>query len=260
MSSHRLNQLFIKYGLTKNQAKIFSNLIQNEHALSAKQLSLLTNVARESIYNILIDLKEKGLIEHTISKPKRYKAIPLKTALTHLYEQKSKQIHEIEKLTTQVLLDHDKTARINQIEEKSQFVFIPKNKQLVNRISNAISHSKKILRIITSWKRHMKALTVYEIALKTALFNGVEIQVLVTEKSENDKIPKNLRFFYTHPNTSIKFVSYPATLIEAIIDDEEVFLMTDPQADLTESPALWSNNKSLITALKTCFYAACDKS
>ena len=39
----------------------------------------------------------------------------------------------------------------------------------------------------------------------------------------------------------------------AIIDDKEVFLMNEPNSNLEESSALWSNNQSLITALSTCF-------
>jgi hypothetical protein len=42
-------------------------------------------------------------------------------------------------------------------------------------------------------------------------------------------------------------------LIEVIVDNNEVFLMTEPKANLSMSPALWSNNPSLITALTTCF-------
>ena len=50
-----------------------------------------------------------------------------------------------------------------------------------------------------------------------------------------------------------------AKIIEIIVDDHEVFLMSDPTANLTESSALWSNNKSLISALKICFHAICEK-
>jgi hypothetical protein len=98
-------------------------------------------------------------------------------------------------------------------------------------------------------------MVVYKTALTTALSNGVKLLVLVTEKSEKDQLPKSAKIFYDHPNSFIKSVDSPAKLIEVIIDDQEVFLMIDPKADLAESSALWSNNKSLIEALKTCFDA-----
>jgi hypothetical protein len=84
--------------------------------------------------------------------------------------------------------------------------------------------------------------------------------VLVTEKSEKDQLPKSAKIFYDHPNSLIKSVNSPTKIIATIIDEDQIFLMTDPKADLVESPALWSNNKSLIEALKTCFDMAYELS
>jgi sugar-specific transcriptional regulator TrmB len=257
LDSSNLIKLFTDYGLTRNQAKVLSTLTQNKSCLTAKQISQQSNIARESIYLILPNLTKKGLVQNTISKPKKFSAIPLKSTLSLLYEQKNNQIHELAKLTTQILMEYDQNSKINQLEEKSQFILIPRKKQLVNKISNAIIKSKKTVRIITSWKRHLKSMIVYKTALKTALSNGVKIQVLVTERFEKDQLPKSAKIFYDHPNSLIKSVDSPAKIIELIIDDHEIFLMTDPKADLVESSALWSNNKSLITALTTCFDAVC---
>jgi len=39
----------------------------------------------------------------------------------------------------------------------------------------------------------------------------------------------------------------------AIYDKKEVFIYVEPTADLTESPALWSNNSSLVAMADGCF-------
>ena len=253
MDSTNLIQLFTGYDLTTNQAKILATLTQNKTCITAKQISQQSNIARESIYLILSDLKKKGLVQKVITNPKKYCIIPLKSALTLLHQQKNKQVHELAKLTTQVLYDYDKTSKINQIEEQAQFILVPKKNQLIISISKAISNSKKNVKIITSWNRHLKAVQIYQASLKKALSNGVKFQVLVTEKLEDKQLPPEAKLFNDHPNTSIKFISSPPKIIEVIIDDQEVFIMTTPEADLEESPALWTNNKSLIIALTTCF-------
>ena len=44
----------------------------------------------------------------------------------------------------------------------------------------------------------------------------------------------------------------PKTVL-GIYDKKEVFIIVDPTGDLFDSPALWSNNKSLITAIQEYF-------
>jgi len=188
-----------------------------------------------------------------VSNPKRYYTIPLKRALNILYQQKNQQVHELKKLTTHVLLDYDKKVKTNQNKVESKFVLVPQNKQLINRIAKAISDSKTIVRIMTSWNRHLKAADIYRASLKKALSNGVKFQVLVTKNSEDNELSKKNKDFLDHPNIMVRFINSPSKIVEVIIDDQEVFVMTDPKADIAESSALWTNNKSLIIALTTCF-------
>ena len=52
----------------------------------------------------------------------------------------------------------------------------------------------------------------------------------------------SVRFFHGSPNTVI-----------GIYDKREVFIVIDPKEGLFDSPALWSNNQSLITVVKDYF-------
>lgn len=253
MDSQNIFSLLLEYGLTKNQSKIFFTLIKNQKKLTVKQISQSANIARESIYRTLGNLVERGIVEKTIKNPIQYKAIPLKRALSLLYDQKKVQMNNIAKLTSEVLIDYDRNSKIIDIKEKDQFVLVPKKKQLLHRISEAMSHSKKSIKVITSWKRHLKAQKTYKKALNKALQNNIKIQVLVTGKPKYAPLPNFVKDFHDHPNTEVVVFESPSKVIEIIIDDKEVFLITDPSADLTEAPALWSNNSSLIEALKTCF-------
>ena len=66
-------------------------------------------------------------------------------------------------------------------------------------------------------------------------------------------IPNYIKNFYEYPKLKAKFIDCNSKVIELIFDDNEVFLITDPGAELLDSPALWSNNCSLIEALTNCF-------
>ena len=80
---------------------------------------------------------------------------------------------------------------------------------------------------------------------------------MVSEKPQKALLSKEASFFHNHPNTTIKYVNSEIKIVEAIIDDQEIFLITDPNTELSESSALWSNNKSLIAATKNCFELVC---
>ena len=133
MENTTLNQLFKGYGLTKNQTKILSTLTQNKNCLNVKQISQLANIARESIYEVLFDLQKKGLVEKTITTPKKYCAIPLKITLNLLHKQKTRQIQELEILITQALANYNKSSKINNIKEKSQYILVPKNNKYLEK-------------------------------------------------------------------------------------------------------------------------------
>ena len=260
MEPSKLIQLFTGYGLTKSQAKVLTTLNQTNGTLNVQQISKSSNIARESIYKILLDIKERGLIQQSITKPKKYTSIPLKRILTLLSEEKNEEIRKLEILKKQALIDDDHKPEVNHVEDKSHFVLIPKKIQLVHKISQSLFNSKKNVKITTSWKRHLQSMSVYEKALKTLIANGAKFQVYITMKTTQNQIPEKAKFFHDSPNVSIKFVDTPTKIILVIVDDQEVFLMTEPNLDLVESPALWSSNQSLITALTTCFDSIWQKS
>lgn len=253
-NSIHLTQLFTGYGLTKNQAIVLATLTQTNCCISAKQISQISNIARESIYGILLNLREKGLIQKSILKPEKYCAIPLKRTILMLHEEKNQEIHTLEELTTQVLFENSqKSEPKHNNNNTTQFVLIPKKKQLITKINQSISKSKKNVKISTSWKRYLQGINVYEKALKTAISKGIKLQIFVAMKPPQENIPEKSIFFHDSPNVSIKFNDIPVKIVLAIIDDMEVFLMTNPKLSLAESPALWSNNQSLLSALTSFF-------
>jgi sugar-specific transcriptional regulator TrmB len=238
-----LRQLLISYGLTKNQARILCILNQNKTHLSVKQISHLSNIARESIYQVLFDLKEKGLIEKAITTPKKYKAIPLKTIL---------QI-----LTKQVLFNHNNILENDNITERFQYVLVPKKRQFIERINHTIFNSKEKVRIKTHLKRYLQAVNMhkemYQESFTNAIHNGVRFQVIIGLESKEEKIPEEIKLLSKSQNISVKLDDTAPAMAMAIMDEKEIFLINEPSSNLEESSALWSNNHILVEVLSTCF-------
>lgn len=259
MDYARLNQLLIAYRLTKNEAKILSALIQSKCYLTVKQISFVSNVARESVYKNLLSLRKRSFIEKEISKPEKYCSIPLRYIIEILHEEKSQELRRLEELKAKVLIENSQNFSTPQFNS-SKFVLVPCKKQLVRRIEQAVSNSKKSIKVKTSWKRHLQSMIVYEKAIKKAISNGTKFQVFITMKPPQEEIPENIKFFYNSPSTSIKLVSATSKMVFIIVDDHETFLMTQPRTNIKESPALWSNNNSIVTAFTTCFDLIWEKS
>lgn len=253
MAFTNLNRLLLGYGLTLNQVKVFSTLINNNNSMTAKQISQFSGLARETVYRNLLDLKQMGLLEKTIKFPKKYHAISLKSAIQILHDEKKIKINELEDLAAQVLSEHNKNREKKPTQKSNEFILIPKKTQLFKRISDAFYNSKKNIKCITSWNRHRKSFIVYESAINQALTNGTTFQVIITESKKNLVPTKVSQYFYDHSNTFVKFVEDSSKIILILVDDKEIFLMTEPKATLLESPALWSNNPSLILALTMGF-------
>ena len=51
---------------------------------------------------------------------------------------------------------------------------------------------------------------------------------------------------WKHPWAGICYISDSPKTIFAIYDKKEVFIFTEPDSELKDSPALWSNNSSLV--------------
>src|SRR5208283_2799774 len=70
-------EIFEELGLTFLQAKTYVALVTLGEA-AIKEISKVSNVARQDIYRIMPTLEKLGLAECEISKPTLYRAIPLK--------------------------------------------------------------------------------------------------------------------------------------------------------------------------------------
>ncbi len=80
-------EILTYFGLTNNQAKVYLS-IGSSIFITAKQIHEVSEVPRQHIYRILSALQQIGLVESTISRPLRFKGIPIQKGISFLFKEK----------------------------------------------------------------------------------------------------------------------------------------------------------------------------
>ena len=139
----------------------------------------------------------------------------------------------------------------------SRFILIPQREAVTRRVNQAISEAKRSIDFIVSSKRflagscdkipenymnvNVKCRYVIEQPLSQS---GLETAIKFKQKSACA-----IRFITTHPEAVL-----------GIYDRREIILIEDPKANLNCSPALWTNNKSIISLAQYYFDILWDNS
>ena len=241
-----------KLGLTLLEAKVYLALCKYEK-LSAKQITKLTNIAQPDVYRVAKSLQEKGLVEKQIQKPSAYKAVPFEIGTTFLLERKKTEYKilqkKIKKLSSQYSLHNNLPPK-----HESHFLMIPKRENVVKRIAEAIERAEKKIDLSLTWKRFYKGMTsAFHESVEKAWERGVEFRIVLEIPHEKVAQEEATGFCRKSPMCNIRFLPDRPKTVMGIYDGEEAFIVVHPKEGLFESPILWSNNPSLITAVQEYF-------
>ena len=141
----------IELGLTLNQARIYFALLHSEKPLSAKEISKITNITRQDVYRILPDLQKVGLLEKNITAPAMFKATPLKLGVSILMKNKTAQ--HIELMEKANKMSDEPCLKEPTLEDDPEFVLVPGNDAVVQKIGQITGTVQTSLDIVTSRKR-----------------------------------------------------------------------------------------------------------
>jgi sugar-specific transcriptional regulator TrmB len=229
-------------GLTLVQAKIFLSLSQTE-TMDAKTISQLSTVARPDVYRALTKLQEAGLIEKEIGRPALFRTIPTEDAFALLMENQSRKHKELKAKTANLSRKYKKSNQ-SSFFTRHNFVFVPSKKALIKSLKKAIDNSQRSIEVSTSCKR--LALAGYSLVenLQNAWDRGVKGRVVIDCCSE--KKIESIKKFWRAPWAEIRYLPIVPRTVMAMYDKREAFVFTKPNAQLNESPALWSNVPSLV--------------
>ena len=242
-------QSLVDLGLSIVQAKIFLTLIQTG-TMKAQTISQLSKISRADVYRNLEKLHNIGLLERQIARPELFTAIQTQDALNILMERQSLKYKELRVKTANLLKKYQEN-KDQLFYSQFNFVFVPSREALIKRLNKAIELSREEIDVATSKIRLMNAgHSLYE-NLQKAWDRGVKGRAIIDVCDEKEH--EALKEFWQTPLAEIRWLPQVPKTVMAMYDKKEVFIFTNPTAQLTESPALWSNLPSLVSMAEDYF-------
>lgn len=240
-------------GLTFLESKVYIILCKYGK-LSTKEISKFGKMAQSDVYRVVKSLQHKGLIQKQIQKPAIYKATPFKTGSAFLLERKKSNYDKLERKIEQLNLQFKENSTKPRIDEESEFLMVPKRENIVKKINEAIDRSKKRVDLCLTWQRFYNGMThAFAESSEKAWARGVQFRIVLEAPQETLLQKKAEEFCRKSPMCSIRFIPSSPKTVMGLYDEKEVFIVVKPNEGLFQSPALWSSNQSLITALQECF-------
>jgi sugar-specific transcriptional regulator TrmB len=242
-----------RLGLTFCEARVYLTLARSGLA-TVKTISNLSNIAREEIYRIMPKLQKLGLVETIISHPTTFKPIPIKDAISTLMDQKLKEIRQLRQETRELVRKfRENTEGSERDFEEHKFVLIPEKEALLSKLKNTIDTTQKTADIICPRHAFPQGVIILAEKLEKAMNRGVKVRLIV-EKPENlDSWPEIVQELKKNPSFTLRTVTNHPKARLGIYDKKEVLIASDPTTYAMMSPALWSNNPSLIAMIQDNF-------
>jgi sugar-specific transcriptional regulator TrmB len=244
----------MQLGLTILEARIYLTLSKYKN-LTTKELSELAKTSRPDTYRVLAKLQKKSLIEKIIAKPTQFRAIPMETGVAFLLERKQVE-HEALETQSELLLQAIKERPAPEPPEviTSHFALIPQREPVVKKINEAIDNAEKSVDMYLSWKRFSLGITsTFAKSSHKAWERGVKFRIVVENPEETEDMELARQFCRKSPFCEIRFLPIPPKTVLGIYDQNHFFVIIDPKKGLFDSPALWSNNQSLLHVIQDYF-------
>ncbi len=250
-------QALMDLGLSLLQAKIYLTLSSFENA-PIKTISKASSIAKQDIYRIMPTLQKMGLVEKILAAPIRYQAIPLKSGMAVLFQNKTKEYHELKNKTTSALntLQERDAIEVFQNEpkdEEDQLLITSETTLLLKKLEKENRTAQKSIDTSGTWKELKPALYNYlQWEFRKIMKKGVKIRVITEEHEKDKSIQRTIKALEKDPLFKIRYVTAPIMLRTAIYDKKHVnmYLGTSSE-DLV--PSLWSNNSRLVKIMSDNF-------
>jgi sugar-specific transcriptional regulator TrmB len=242
-------------GLNHSQAKLYIALAMCHDSANVNTIGSFTNLARTEVYRLLAELHDIGLVEKTIRNPLTFKAISLDEAISILMEERRKKLDLLAKETEKLLTRLPKETETIEVQNNQEFVLIPRGKPLAHRIEKAIQASNDKILVITPWRILTQWMLNTRDLWQKALQKGVEVCWIMERTPNMDYNLKIANDIPTNSNFKLRATSDSIDTRIGIYDNAEVFIGTNKTQDVAGSPAIWTNNSTLVKVLSDFFYS-----
>jgi sugar-specific transcriptional regulator TrmB len=239
-------------GFTRNQAKLYITLL-NIGKSNGRTISEQSKVPRQEVYRVLDELQEMGLVEKVIALPCEFKAVSMREGLSILLKQKAKVYKEAEE-KTEILLRKFEPNEENRHEEKEcLFIVVPRKGVLINRIRNEHDNSQRSVDLVTTVRRLLQAIPHCFENYEKALERGVKYRVVTEKPKDEEAFLKNIEVLLAKPNFRLRNIrNHPGANV-AIFDKKRALVAVFSEANLEESPVIWTNYASFLAIYQAYF-------
>ena len=252
-------QTLVNLGLTVLQAKVYLALAKSGTS-TGRTTAKAAKVASQDVYRVLIELQEKGLVEKIISKPNKYRPIQIEEGLPILLQRRNKQTIEIKNRITEIVKNFSSIDKIEEDNEKCQFVCVPQKEIIEKKIRNGFETAQTSVDLFSEFQCSMEgAERSLDIILKSVK-RGVKFRELIDLSQGRCQESTAFSTLKRNPAYQTRFFcsTFPVKL--QIKDRQEVLISTKNAKSNLDTPYLWSNNPCLVQVIQQWYDSMWEKS
>lgn len=239
-------------GLTEVQAKTYLALVMTDNS-AIKEIAILSRVPRTDLYRSVRELEKKGLVDKILSKPNRFRAIPVDECIELLYRRIVKKDMELKKRAFELRMSlRNGVNHGSSKPNSSEYVLVPKSRA-IEKIRRSFQATKATSDVVSSWARFSSAIFAFTHELESALDRGVKCRFIIEKPMSAEAFTNGLGLYRKNPHCKFRFIPASPPTVVSIYDAKEVIIIEDPIAPLKGSSVLWSNNRSLVSMAKEFF-------
>ena len=266
----KIEDLLREFGLTEYEIKAFITLLKIGTA-TAEQISESGSIPLPRVYDTLVELKKKGFVLISKTRPKKFKSMSPERALDNLIKMKRedfdkgmKHLEENVKNIKNIVPEIESLNKLKESQKEEMFTLWSTEKRVnvINLMNDLVKSSKEEILYFAgdmSWFPESSE------SIKAAIKRGVEIKIIAREIGNTKEFLKNLS---KAKKMGLKIkTGYNSILRGSVIDGEKVSLAIKtsekginvaedgtPQTDVTRKYELVLIENSLIAkALKENF-------
>jgi sugar-specific transcriptional regulator TrmB len=246
----KIKKELTKFGLSQNQAKVFTYL-GKYGPQSAPEISKSLGIVRTEAYAILYSLQGRGIVTAKFSSPTKYMALPFEEAISTLINAEKEKINRLteqekdlaelwKNMPASAIETNDvKTERLQMMEGSSQ---------IYSKMKNMINNAKDQIILLGSERDIARF---YHADITTMISNSLtNVRVILSPATT---VPD---FLYGFDKKKIRLMPTEKSNTRCFIikDNDEVILFLRNATHRSDDVfAIWSDSKSLIDSIHKLF-------
>jgi len=242
-----------KFGITKNQSKVYFHLSKNGPR-SANELTKLLKLPRTETYHLLAALQNKGIVIGRFGNPNKFDSLPLKKTISILVNNEKIRITELAKQGDELINLWEKIPSTHVNEEElidNRFQVLKGKNPILGKLEQMAQTAQKEILILGSDNDFLKF---YHTDFFDIIKSKANLKMLISCSDKTKFV------FDDVPQDKIKkFNDKLANELFFIIMDgkETIFLMNTPNEEIS---AIWTESKSVLKSLNLLFNLVWKKS